>query len=297
MTTTGTFAETTAHNAAHYDTITESWRELFGDHFHCRYYASEGGAAGWIEAAFEYVDRVASLAALRRGDRVLDVGCGIGGPALRLARRHGCVVTGISTSAENVSTARASAAGDATFDVGDGSDLPFASSSFDAVWMIETADLIPDKPRLFGELARVLRPGGRVVFANNVSLRRLTFGETVSRQGDIAAMGRVFGRLTNASPEAYGTWLAEAGFGEVAQHDLTTAIAPTLLEVGARVRACERGIEARLGAGFTTDLERAMHLWASLLETRAVAYVAFTAVKRIESAERRLARAVAGGQR
>jgi iron-sulfur cluster insertion protein len=157
---------------------------------------------------------------------------------MRLATRHGCSVVGISTSARGITIAAAAGAARAAraeFFVRDGGNTGFAEGRFDAAWMIEVADLIPDKAGLFTELARVLVPGGKLVFANNVALRRMTFREAFERREHVAAMGRIFGQLSNAGPDEYAGWLARAGFERCSQHDLTREVGPTLHELRARL--------------------------------------------------------------
>lgn len=123
------------------------------DQFHTR------GAAATAE--------LAALAGIGPADAVLDVGCGIGGPARALAAGHGCRVTGIDLTPEFVAVAamlaeRLGLAGRTAFQVADACDLPFPAASFDLVWTQHAAMNIADRPRLYAEMRRVLRPGGRL---------------------------------------------------------------------------------------------------------------------------------------
>jgi SAM-dependent methyltransferase len=97
------------------------------------------------------------------GTRVLDVGCGIGGPARTIAARTGARVTGIDLTPDFVEAARrltATVGLKADFVVGSALDLPFADAAFDLVTLLHVGMNIADKPRLFAEVARVLAPGG-----------------------------------------------------------------------------------------------------------------------------------------
>jgi SAM-dependent methyltransferase len=102
------------------------------------------------------------------GQRLLDIGCGAGQSAIPAARR-GHVVTGIDI-AENLierARARASDAGiDARFDVGDTEELPYADGSFDVVISMIGAMFAPRPERVAREIARVLRPDGRLYMVN-----------------------------------------------------------------------------------------------------------------------------------
>lgn len=89
--------------------------------------------------------------------RLLDVGCGRGGPAGQFADR-GFAVTGLDLVPYNVSLARANAPG--TFVVGDASALPFADGVFDACASVDALVYVADDAAALAEAARVLAPGG-----------------------------------------------------------------------------------------------------------------------------------------
>jgi O-methyltransferase StaMB len=158
---------------AYFDLITDDGRLFYGDSFHLGYFPQGGESLG--EALDAQTDRVAELACLQKGQRVLDVGCGVGAPALRIARRYGCRVTGVNISREQVRQGRELIAARGLSDRvgirrGDARALEFPDGSFDAVVCLEAAGDIcvseADKDRLVGELFRVLRPGGHVGFSD-----------------------------------------------------------------------------------------------------------------------------------
>jgi SAM-dependent methyltransferase len=97
---------------------------------------------------------------------VLDVGCGLGGPAREMARTYGCHVTGIDLAPEFVYAAEGLSLmtgmeGSTSFEVGDVTVLDRTDRAFDAATMIHVGMNVPDKPGLFGAIAAALRPGGR----------------------------------------------------------------------------------------------------------------------------------------
>jgi SAM-dependent methyltransferase len=111
--------------------------------------------------------RLAELLGLTGAERVLDVGSGLGGPSRFLAWRYGVRVSGIDLTAEFVRVAdmltrRTGLVGKVDYRQGDALDLPFAEASFDAVWSQNAAMNIADRDRLYGEMRRVLKPGGRL---------------------------------------------------------------------------------------------------------------------------------------
>ncbi|MDA8051531.1 MAG: class I SAM-dependent methyltransferase [Rhodospirillales bacterium] len=100
-----------------------------------------------------------------RGKSVLEIGCGDGDLALDLARR-GARVVGIDSSPRMIAAARARAEaerGEAEFLVAAAAGLPFASARFDLVVAVTILCFVADARPVFAEIARVLRPGGRLV--------------------------------------------------------------------------------------------------------------------------------------
>jgi SAM-dependent methyltransferase len=98
---------------------------------------------------------------------VLDVGGGFGGPARWLAAHHGCHVTVLDVTRDYLRagerlTALVGLEGQVRFRHGDALDVPFPDGSYDVVWTQNSGMNIADKPRLYGEIRRVLRPGGRL---------------------------------------------------------------------------------------------------------------------------------------
>lgn len=103
--------------------------------------------------------------------KVLDVGCGIGGTSRYLAKKFGdkADVTGITLSSFQVKRATELAkeqnVPNAQFTVMDALDMKFPDNSFDLVWACESGEHMPDKKKYVEEMARVLKPGGKIVIA------------------------------------------------------------------------------------------------------------------------------------
>lgn len=102
---------------------------------------------------------------LSPGVALLDVGCGVGGPARTAAVRHGCRVTGIDLSPDFVALARSLSermglGGQVTFDVGSATALPYGDGSFSRAMLNHVGMNLPDKGSVFAEVRRVLEPGG-----------------------------------------------------------------------------------------------------------------------------------------
>ena len=112
-------------------------------------------------------DELGALASIAKGNRILDVGSGVGGPARRFASKYGGSVVGIELSETLYETAvkltdLVGLAGDVRFVNGSALSLPFDDCEFDVVTMAHVAMQITEKEQLFGELARVLKPQGRL---------------------------------------------------------------------------------------------------------------------------------------
>jgi SAM-dependent methyltransferase len=107
------------------------------------------------------------LAQLDEKMHVIDVGCGIGGPARALAHHFGCRVTGVDLTeafclAARMLTEKIGLSDKVDIRYGNALDLPSADNTFDLAWMQHCSMNIADKRALFKEIARVLKPGGRI---------------------------------------------------------------------------------------------------------------------------------------
>lgn len=115
---------------------------------------------GGLPATVSFADQLA----FKPGAQVLDVGCGIGGPARYFAGERGCRITGVDLTEEYVKVAeslsrRVGLAQSTAFRHASALALPFPDASFDGAVMMHVGMNIEDKPRLFAEVRRTLRPG------------------------------------------------------------------------------------------------------------------------------------------
>jgi len=110
-------------------------------------------------------EHMLTFLALTPGATLLDVGCGVGGPARMAAVRHGCRVTGIDLSPDFVELARSlterlGLTSQVTHDVGSATELPYADGTFARAMLNHVGMNIADKAGVFTEVRRVLEPGG-----------------------------------------------------------------------------------------------------------------------------------------
>ena len=112
---------------------------------------------------------IANLAQLQSHHNVLDVGCGLGGSARYIANEFGCSVMGVDLTDEYIDVANqltefVNLSDKVSFKQANALELPFSSDNFDVVWTEHTQMNISDKGKFYGELSRVLKPKGRLVF-------------------------------------------------------------------------------------------------------------------------------------
>mgnify|MGYP000087228283 FL=1 len=156
-----------------------------------------------------------AIAALRRGEVVLDLGSGGGFDAFLAAREVGDNgrVIGVDMTPEMLSKARRNAAqgrfGNVEFRLGEIENLPVADASVDVIISNCVINLSPDKPRVFREAWRVLKPGGRLAISDVVASTELpaSMRDDPYLHSACVAGASLIGDLE--------TWLAEAGFVEI----------------------------------------------------------------------------------
>jgi len=112
---------------------------------------------------------LAELAKLQRGDNVLDIGGGLGGPARTLAQYFGCSVTVVDLTEEfcrtgEALTARVGLSDQVRFVTGNAMDSHFGPASFDVVWTQHTSMNIADKPAFYRHVFQLLKPNGKLAF-------------------------------------------------------------------------------------------------------------------------------------
>lgn len=134
------------------------------------YWYGDGDDASLEEGAQRLTRKVADVLGLRRGESLLDAGCGSGTASIHVAGEYGVQVTGITISPVEAARAqtRASESGlsdQVRFEVGDYHALPFPENHFDAVVAFESLFNAFDLEKALLEFRRVLRPGGRVAMS------------------------------------------------------------------------------------------------------------------------------------
>jgi SAM-dependent methyltransferase len=185
-------------------------------------YGEDLGQSSWMTV--DELGHFGELLELRSGSRLLDVGCGSGGPALHLAEATGASVVGVDVLEEGIAAATAQARardldGQATFVRADaGERLPFEEESFDAVLSVDAMCHLPDRRNVLEEWHRLTRPAGRILFTDPTVVTGLVTGTEIA---DRSAIGMYVFSVASMNEEL----LAEAGFDLLSREDLTESTA------------------------------------------------------------------------
>ena len=195
------------------DVLAAIRRETFGQDI---------GQNSWLTAD-EY-DRFISWLRLRPEQHVLEVASGSGGPALYLADRTSCHVTGIDNNEAGVAEATRATfhshqSHRISFRVADATaPLPFANGTFDALLCIDSMNHFPDRLRVFQEWQRVLRPGRRAVFTDPVVITRPVTNDDLALRSSI-------GLFVFTPPGVNEHFIETAGFNLLRREDVTITAA------------------------------------------------------------------------
>jgi len=228
-------------------------RLLLGDSFH------PGGLA--------LTERLGLLTGIGPNHRVLDVAAGTGASALYLAERFGCQMVGIdygreSVVAANAAAAEAGLADRVRFELGDAERLPFEDNSFDAVINECAFCTFPDKKTAAAEMARVLRPGGKL------SLSDLTRSGPLPDELD--GLLAWIACIADAQPlEQYAGYLEGAGLTIEQTEIHNEALRQTVADVRGKL----------LGAEFLVKLKKIDLPGADFAQAKAIAHSAAEAVR------------------
>jgi 2-polyprenyl-3-methyl-5-hydroxy-6-metoxy-1,4-benzoquinol methylase len=175
--------------SAHYDSnyghfesqlYAEIRREAFGEDI---------GQSSWLTA--DEQDRYLAPLALASGKKLLDIACGAGGPALRIAEKTGCSLVGIDVHEQAVAAAKSLSlqkglADRADFRTADATQrLPFADQEFDAITCIDAINHLPDRPRVIADWMRLLKTGGRLLFTDPITVTGPLTEEEISVRSSI----------------------------------------------------------------------------------------------------------------
>jgi SAM-dependent methyltransferase len=208
---------------------------------------------------------------------VLETASGSGGPALHIAKKYGCSVTGIDINEEGIKTATQNAAANsisnAEFQLVDvGGHFPFSDATFDSVICVDAANHFPDRLHVLREWSRLLKPGGRLLFTDPVVITGpVTFQELSDRSS--------IGAFLFMPPETTERFIVGAGLKLINRVDVTeNAVMTSGRWHDAREKRRERLIEIE-GEERFSGLQRFLATVHNLTSERRLSRFAFLADK------------------
>ncbi len=217
----------------HYDLSTLFYRLLWGRHIHHGLWQADESPR---VAQLQLTETLAALAGVQPGQAVLDVGCGMGGSAMHLARR-GCDVTGVTLSPVQRAWAAVESrlrglGGRVTWVCADAERLECPPESFDLLWSIECTEHLFNKPEFFRRAAQWLKPGGRVAICAWLAGERTD--PAAIRRVEEVCQGFLCPSLGTAAD--YCGWFEAAGLVVEQNRDWTAQVARTW-------EICERRVQ------------------------------------------------------
>ncbi len=181
-------------------------------------YGEDLGQTSWVTT--EESKEIPRLLDLRSSSSVLEIGCGSGGYALHLAEKVGCRIAGLDINAAGVRNANelALARGlpsQAHFEQCDASkNLPFHDKTVDAVFSNDVFCHLPGRAKVLGEIFRVLKPGGRMLFSDALVVGGMLSAEEIATRSSI-------GFYVYTPPGENERLIEQAGFCQIRAIDTT----------------------------------------------------------------------------
>jgi SAM-dependent methyltransferase len=207
---------------AHYDTNYGHFQTALYEEIRREAFGEDIGQNSWLTA--DEQDTFIRWLDLAAGKHLLDVACGAGGPALRIAAMTSCSIVGVDAHEQAISTAQSLAVQrglgtQAHFQHADAQlPLPHPDDSFDAITCIDAINHLTDRPRVIAEWTRLLKPGGRMLFTDPIVVTGpLTNAEIAVRSS--------IGFFLFVPPGYDEHVIAEHGLRLVAREDVTANMA------------------------------------------------------------------------
>lgn len=253
----------------------EIYRRIWGENIHIGFF--ERPDETLPEAMKRSNERMAGPVELGPEDTVLDVGCGYGALARFLARNFGCEVVASNISDRELEwgrelTAEQGLDDKVKFEWADFHELPYKADAFDYYWSQEAFLHAVDKAQVVDEAARVLKPGGQLVFTD-LLVREGTPEEDRER---------IYARVN--SPDMWDTHhykqaLEDAGLKVVTHQNWSDNVAPTYAWVRDQLEERRDEFEQRIGKEAVDRTSAALQFWVDAANAGKIGWEYFVAAK------------------
>jgi cyclopropane fatty-acyl-phospholipid synthase-like methyltransferase len=261
--------------AVHYDSPAgRLGPAMFGGHLHWGYWDAATAGVSFATAADRLAQIMIDKTEIKADQKFIDLGCGVGQPALRLAKAKDCFVDGVTISKfqQESATGRAKAEkmqDRLRFFHGNALALPFEDNTYDGGWFFESIFHMGHRAAL-SEAGRVLKSGSTLLLTDLPTLP----GTTDKFRG----FAREHIHSSFVTKEDYPALMSEAGFKLVAMDDITANVMPWL------VLKLKEAIEEHRSAiteVITDDVEKTIDNWLYLFEymSEQLGYMVVTAQK------------------
>ncbi|QDU49260.1 SAM-dependent methyltransferase [Gimesia panareensis] len=222
---------------SHYNLSTLFYRLLWGRHIHHGLWDEEQSHSEDVrirhnapaQAQQQLTETMAELIQIQNGEDLLDVGCGMGGSSIHLAKTFNCHVTGITLSPIQRRWAALEAryrgqARHTQFLCQDAETAEFPAESFDVIWSIECTEHLFDKQAFFQKAASWLRPGGRMIICAWLAGEQLDTDEAKQKVYDVC---EGFFCPSLGSAVDYQSWMEQSGLEFQSFHNWTNRVSQT----------------------------------------------------------------------
>lgn len=218
-------------NSEHYNHITTIWPFIMGKNFHWGLFEPTG--ISLEEATDTLIEKMLSLIHITEGTKLVDIGCGIGGPAFYIAEKYNIQITGISNSQVGIEEANLRSHvlqfnDRVSFSNRDALSTGFPDETFDVAWLLEMSHLIEDKSKLIQESTRILKNDGELVLCDLILKKELSYKDIYANKPNLLILEKSFGKAQLRTIEFYINSLTNLGLDEVCFIDISDKVQGTL---------------------------------------------------------------------
>ncbi|HPO55890.1 MAG TPA: class I SAM-dependent methyltransferase [Ignavibacteriaceae bacterium] len=214
----------------HYNHITNLWPLILGENFHWGYFENENDTLE--TATFRLIDKMFSMININKNSKLLDVGCGIGEPAIYISNNYLNDIVGISNSQSGIEKASERINKDCKnniyFLLRDATDNGFPDESFDIIWMLEMSHLIFDKNKLISEAFRTVKKNGFVILCDLMLNKDLTAKDIFNNKDNLLILEKVFGTARLETFDFYKNLFASIGLKNIEFIDISKSVIKTI---------------------------------------------------------------------